>query len=112
MTGTKIRILRVALATVVGVGCLFVSENALANQIGISGLRGSRNHRAPSHAHELCRVWRDVRTNYGAYGAAVVAHPVYPAAVYAAPVYGAPVYVAPVCAQVVNAYGQIVTVCR
>ena len=34
------------------------------------------------------------------------------AAVVAAPVVVAPVVVAPVCGQVVNAYGQIVTVCR
>jgi hypothetical protein len=49
MTDTKTRILRVALATIVGVGCLFV--------IGIrnSGHRGSRDHWAPPHADELCR---------------------------------------------------------
>lgn len=34
------------------------------------------------------------------------------AVVYGAPVVVAPVVVAPVCGQVVNAYGQIVTVCR
>jgi hypothetical protein len=45
------------------------------------------------------------RTTARAYGAAVAAP------VYAAPVYAAPVY-APACAQVVNAYGQIATVCR
>lgn len=31
---------------------------------------------------------------------------------YGGAVYGAPVVVAPACGQVVNAYGQIVTVCR
>ena len=38
---------------------------------------------------------------YGHYGAVV-----------AAPVVVAPIVVAPVCAQVVNVYGQIATVCR
>ena len=44
---------------------------------------------------------------------AVVAAPVYAAPhVYAAPVVAAPVYAAPACVQVVNAYGQLATVCR
>lgn len=47
------------------------------------------------------------RTTRRAVGAGV-----YGGAVYGAPVVVAPVVVAPACGQVVNAYGQIVTVCR
>ena len=110
MTDAKIRIVRVALALIAGVGCLFVSEKALLMKPGSLVTEANAIIGRPLTPMSYAGVAR--RTTYGAYGAAVVAHPVYPAAVYAAPVYGAPVYVAPVCAQVVNAYGQIATVCR
>ena len=113
MTGTKIRILRVALATIVGVGCLFVSENVSLIKSGSLVTEAHAVIGRPLTPMSYAGVARRTTARtYGAYGAAVVAHPAYPAAVYAAPVYGAPVYVAPVCAQVVNAYGQIATVCR
>jgi hypothetical protein len=110
MTDTKIRLLRVALATIVGVGCLFVSEKASLIISGSLVTEANAIIGRPLTPMSYAGVAR--RTTYGAYGAAVVAHPAYPAAVYAAPVYGAPVYAPPACAQVVNAYGQIVTVCR
>ena len=107
MTNTKIKILRVALATIVGVGCLFVSDNVSLIKSGSLITEAYAVIGRPLTPMSYAGVAR--RTTYGA---AVVAHPAYPAAVYAAPVYGAHVYVAPVCAQVVNAYGQISTVCR
>jgi hypothetical protein len=107
MTNTKIRILRVALATIVGVGCLFVSENVSLIKSGSLITEAHAVIGRPLTPMSYAGVAR--RTTYGA---TVVAHPAYPAAVYAAPVYGAHVYVAPACAQVVNAYGQIATVCR
>ena len=110
MTDMKIRIVRVALASIVGVGCLFVSEKASFLKPGSLVSEANAIIGRPLTPMSYAGVAR--RTTYGAYGAAVVAHPVYPAAVYAAPVYAAPVYAVPACAQVVNAYGQIVTVCR
>jgi hypothetical protein len=110
MTGTKIRLLRTTLAVIAGFGCLFVSENVLLIKSGSLVTEAHAVIGRPLTPMSYAGVAR--RTTYRAYGAAVVAHPVYPAAVYATPVYGAPVYAAPVCAQVVNAYGQIVTVCR
>jgi hypothetical protein len=115
MTGTKIRLLRTALAVIVGFGCLFVSEKASLMKPGSLVTEAHAIIGRPLTPMSYAGVARRTTRRsvaYGAYGAAVVAHPVYPAAVYAAPVYGAPVYVAPPCAQVVNAYGQIVTVCR
>jgi hypothetical protein len=115
MTDTKIRLLRVALATIVGVGCLFVSEKASLIKSGSLVTEANAIIGRPLTPMSYAGVARRTTARavtYGAYGAAVVAHPAYPAAVYAAPVYGAPIYAAPACAQVVNAYGQIVTVCR
>jgi len=109
MTITKFTLLRTALAAIVGLGCLFVSEKVsltkpeslVTEAYAIIG----RPLTPMSYAGVARRTTARAVT-YGAYGAAVVAAPV-----YAAPVYAAPVYAAPVCSQVVNAYGQVVTVC-
>jgi hypothetical protein len=107
MTGTNIRILRVALAAIVGVGCLFVSEKASLMKPGSLVTEANAIIGRPLTPMSYAGVARRTTAR------AVVAAPVYAAPhVYAAPVYAAPVYAAPACAQVVNAYGQIVTVCR
>jgi hypothetical protein len=103
MTITKVALLRTALATIVGVGCLFVSEKAALMKPGSLVTEAHAIIGRPLTPMSYAGVARRTTARavtYGAYGAAV-AHPV-----YAAPVYGAPV-----CRQVVNAYGQIVTVC-
>jgi hypothetical protein len=107
MTGTNIRILRVALAAIVGVGCLFVSEKASLMKPGSLVTEANAVIGRPLTPMSYAGVARRTTAR------AVYAAPVYAAPhVYVAPVYAAPVYAAPVCAQVVNAYGQIATVCR
>ncbi len=98
----KIRMLKIALATVAGAGVLFISEKATSPN-GPLVTEASAVIGRPLTPVSYAGVAR--RTTARAYGAAVVAP------VYAAPVYVAPVY-APACVQVVNAYGQITTVCR
>ena len=100
MTNIKIRVLRVALASLLGVGCLFVSEkiwqpgSLLTSANAIIG----RPLTPMSYAGVARRSAVGVGVGVGvAVGAAAVA---------------APVVVAPACAQVVNVYGQITTVCR
>jgi hypothetical protein len=98
MTGMNVRVLRIALAAVVGFGGLFVSEkiaqpgSLLTSAHAIIG----RPLTPMSYAGVARRSAVGVGVGVGV-GAAVVA---------------APVVVAPVCAQVVNVYGQIATVCR
>jgi hypothetical protein len=107
MTDRKIRILRVALAALVGVGCLFVSEKASLMKPGSLVTEANAIIGRPLTPMSYAGVARRTTAR------AVYAAPVYAAPhVYAAPVYAAPVYAVPVCAQVVNAYGQIATVCR
>ena len=107
MTVTKIRLLRTALAVIVGVGCLFASENVSLIKSGYLITEAQAVIGRPLTPMSYAGVARRTTAR------AVVAAPVYAAPhVYAAPVYAAPVYAAPACAQVVNAYGQIVTVCR
>jgi hypothetical protein len=107
MTDTKIRILRVALAALVGVGCLFISEKASLMKPGSLVTEANAIIGRPLTPMSYAGVARRTTAR------AVYAAPVYAAPhVYAAPVYAAPVYAVPVCAQVVNAYGQIATVCR
>jgi hypothetical protein len=107
MTDTKIRILRVALAALVGVGCLFVSEKASLMKPGSLVTEANAIIGRPLTPMSYAGVARRTTAR------AVYAAPVYAAPhVYAAPVYAVPVYAVPVCAQVVNAYGQIATVCR
>jgi hypothetical protein len=114
MTVTKIRVLRVALAAIVVVGCLFVSEKISLTEPGSLVTEAHAIIGRPLTPMSYAGVARRTTARavtYGAYGAAVVA-PAYAAPVYAAPVYAAPVYAAPACVQVVNAYGQLATVCR
>jgi hypothetical protein len=113
MTITKLRILRIVLAGIIGAGCLFVSEKV---SLTVPGSLVTEAHAiigrplTPMSYAGVAR--RTTARTYGAYGAVVVAPPVYAAPVYAAPIYAAPVYAAPPCYQVANAYGQLVTVCR
>lgn len=103
MTSLKTRIFRIALATVAGAAALFVSEQPASIKSGYVVTGAQAIIGRPLTPMSYAGVAR--RTTARAYGAAVAA-PVYGAAVVAAPV-----VVAPVCRQVVNAYGQIVTVC-
>jgi len=107
----KIRVSSVALAAIAGVACLFVSEKA--SMIAPGSLVTSahaiigRPLTPMSYAGVARRSAVGVGVGVGvgvAVGAAAVARPVV--------VVPAPVVVAPVCAQVVNVYGQITTVCR
>ena len=105
MTDTKLKILRVTLATIVGAGCLFVSENVLLNKPGSLVTEANAIIGRPLTPMSYAGVARRTTARAVTYGA-------YAAPVYAAPVYAAPVYAAPACYQVVNAYGQLTTVCR
>jgi hypothetical protein len=96
MTDTNIRILRVALAAIGGVGCLFVSEKASLMKPGSLVTEANAIIGRPLTPMSYAGVAR--RTT---------ARAVYAAPVYAAPVYAAPVYAVPVCAQVVNAYATL-----
>jgi len=96
MTGTNGRFLRIALAAIVGVGGLFVSEKI--SQPGSLVTSAHAIIGRPLTPMSYAGVARRSAVGVGVgVGAAVVA---------------APVVVAPVCAQVVNVYGQIATVCR
>ena len=96
MTGMNVRVLHIALAAIVGFGGLFVSE-----KIAQPGSLLTSAHAIigrPLTPMSYAGVARRSAVGVGVgVGAAVVA---------------APVVVAPVCAQVVNVYGQIATVCR
>jgi hypothetical protein len=99
MTVTKFRLFRIALATIVGAGCLFVSEKVLLTKTASFITEAHAIIGRPLTPMSYAGVAR--RTTARAYGAVV-----------AAPVVVAPVVVGPACMQVVNAYGQIATVCR
>jgi hypothetical protein len=108
MTSTKIRVLRIALAAIVGVGCLFVSERVSQPGSLVTSAHAiiGRPLTPLSYAGVARRSAVGVGMGVGV-GVAVgvaVARPVV--------VVPAPVVVAPMCAQVVNVYGQITTVCR
>ena len=106
MTCSKIRVFQIALAVAVGAGCLAVSEKASLTNPGSLITEASAIVGRPLTPMSYAGVARRTTAR------AVYAAPVYAAPhVYAAPVYAAPVYAAP-CAQVVNVYGQIATVCR
>ena len=102
MTSIKSRVLRVALASLLGVGGLFVSEKILQRGSLVTSANAiiGRPLTPMSYAGVARRSAVGVGVGVGvgvAVGAAAVA---------------APVVVAPACAQVVNVYGQITTVCR
>ena len=106
MTDTKVRILHASLAAIVGVGCLFVSEKASLMKPASLVTEANAVIGRPLTPVSYAGVARRTTAR------AVVAAPVYAAPrAYAAPVYAAPVE-APACVQVVNAYGQLATVCR
>jgi hypothetical protein len=94
MTKTRSRILPIALATVAGVGCLFVNDHFSLFKPGSLVTEASARIGRPLTPMSYAGVARRT-TRRAAYGG----------------VYGAAV-VAPACAQVVNVYGQITTVCR
>lgn len=106
MTRKEIRFLPFALATIVGVGALFVSDHVSQTKPGSLVTEANAIIGRPltpmSYAGVARRTTRRAYGAYGAYGAY---------APYGA-VVAAPVVVAPVCAQVVNVYGQLQTVCR
>jgi hypothetical protein len=105
MMCAKIALLRIAPAIIAGFGCLFVSENVSPTKPGSFVTEAHAIIGRPltpmSYAGVARRTTARAYGAYGAYGPAVVA-----------PMVVAPVVVAPVCAQVVNVYGQIMTVCR
>ena len=108
MTRAPIRFLPIALATIVGIGCLFVSDHGSPIKSGSLVTEAHAIIGRPLTPMSYAGVARRTTyraATYGAYG-----H--YGAPVIVAPVVVAPVVVAPVCAQVVNVYGQITTVCR
>ncbi|HUL87808.1 MAG TPA: hypothetical protein VLU23_06470 [Pseudolabrys sp.] len=98
---TKIKVFRIALAAIVGIGCLFVSEkisltkseSLLTEAYAIIG----RPLTPVSYAGAARRTTARAAT----YGAAAAGAAAAGAAAAAAP-----------CYQVVNAYGQLTTVCR
>ncbi len=101
MTGMNVRIFRMALAAFVGVGGLFVSEKISQSGSLVTSAHAiiGRPLTPMSYAGVARRSAVGVGVGVGvgvAVGAAVAA----------------PVVVAPACAQVVNVYGQITTVCR
>jgi len=104
MTSTKVRVSRIAFAALAGVACLFASEKASLIRSGSLVTSAHAIIGRPLTPMSYAGVARRSAVGYGAavgvgvaVGAAAVA---------------APVYVAPACAQVVNVYGQITTVCR
>jgi hypothetical protein len=105
MSTTKVNVLRVALAVIVGIGCLFSSEKGFLMNPGSLVTKAYAIIGRPLTPMSYAGVARRTTARAVTYGA--YAHPV-----YAAPVYAAPVYAAPACYQVVNAYGQLTTVCR
>jgi len=93
MTDAKPKTFRLALAAFAGIGCLFASETVIT----------SGSFVAPAHAvigRPLTPMSYAGVARRSAVGVGVGV------------VVTAPVVVAPVCAQVVNVYGQITTVCR
>jgi hypothetical protein len=100
MSQIEIRFIRVALAVIAGAGCLFVSEKLSLTKPGAFVSEAHAIIGRPLTPLSYAGVARRTTARaYGAYG-------------YGAPVVVAPMVVAPVCVQVVNAYGQIATVCR
>jgi hypothetical protein len=106
MKRINIRISRVALAVIVGVACLCVSERASLIAPGSFVTSAHAIIGRPLTPMSYAGVARRSAVGVGV-GVAVGAAVARPVVV----VPGA-VVVAPVCAQVVNVYGQITTVCR
>ena len=109
MTRTRISVFRIALATIAGVACLFASEKMSLTRPGSLVTSAQAIIGRPLTPMSYAGVARRSAVGVGAgvgvaVGTAAVASPVV--------VVPAPVVVTPVCAQVVNVYGQIATVCR
>jgi hypothetical protein len=103
MTRPNTRLLRLALAAIAGIGCLFISENVSPTRLGSFVTQAHAIIGRPLTPMSYAGVARRTTARaYGAYGYGAVM----------APVVVAPAVMAPVCMQVVNAYGQIATVCR
>jgi hypothetical protein len=100
MTYTNIRLLRFALAAIAGVGCLCVSDRISSTKSGSLISQAEARIGRPLTPMSYAGVARRT-TGRAVYGAAAVGVGV---AVGAAAV-------APRCAQVVDAYGRIVTQC-
>lgn len=101
MIRTRNRALSIASAAIAGVGCLLVNDNISPTKPGSFVTEAQAVIGRPLTPMSYAGVARrTTRRAYGAYGA------------YGAPVVAAPVVVGPACAQVVNVYGQITTVCR
>jgi hypothetical protein len=99
MTRTKISLFRMVLATIVGAGFLFGSEQISITTPGSFVTEAHAIIGRPLTPMSYAGVARRTTARaYGAYGAPVVVV--------------APMAVRPVCMQVVNPYGQITTVCR
>lgn len=104
MTRTRIKPLPIAFAAIVGIISLFVSDHVSLTKPGPLVTEAHAIIGRPLTPMSYAGVARRTTyraATYGHYGAVVVA-----------PVVVAPIVVAPVCAQVVNVYGQIATVCR
>jgi hypothetical protein len=104
MKRRKVALLRITLATLVGTGCLFASEKFSPTKSGSLVTQAYAIIGRPLTPMSYAGVARRTTARaYGAYGYGAVA---------VAPVIVAPAVIAPACMQVVNAYGQIATVCR
>jgi len=106
MTNTKVRYSRIAFAALAGLACLFASEPASLVKSGSLVTSAQAIIGRPLTPMSYAGVARRSAVGYGAAVGVGVGVAVGAAAV------AAPVYVAPACAQVVNVYGQITTVCR
>jgi len=104
MTRISTRLLHIALAAITSVGCLFLSDKMSPTQSRSFVTQAQAIIGRPLTPMSYAGVARRTTARaYGAYGYG---------AVVAAPVVVAPAVIAPACMQVVNAYGQIATVCR
>ena len=104
MTQTRIKLLPITFAAIVGIFSLFVNDHLSLTKPGLLVTEAHAIIGRPLTPMSYAGVARRTTyraATYGHYGAVV-----------AAPVVVAPVVVAPACAQVVNVYGQIMTVCR
>jgi hypothetical protein len=95
MTITQARSFRIALAAIVGIGCLFVSEKVSLTSPGSLVTEAYAIIGRPLTPMSYAGVARRTTAR----------------AVVAAPVYAAPVVVTPRCVQSVDAYGRIYTRC-
>src|SRR5271165_2216447 len=102
MTSTGIKVSRLALAVIAGFACLFASEKTSLIKSGSLVTSAHAIIGRPLTPMSYAGVARRSAVGVGVGVGVGVA-----VGVAVAPVYGAPV-----CAQVVNVYGQITTVCR